>query len=138
MRHNIFRTKKLGSDHGFTAVELLVTLFIAAIFISTGYQLYSLVVNDKGESGIRSIVSSAARDYLQDYKRYVTNPCTAQTIDNAVSITIGDVSNASITSEISCPYTNAKSISKVVVTINYNDPQQTVGAATYYSGDSAD
>ena len=33
------------SNAGFTAVELLITLFVAAAFIIAGYQLFNIVIN---------------------------------------------------------------------------------------------
>ena len=118
---------------GFTAVELVITLFIAAAFLTTGYQLFSLITRDSGESSGKSIVSNVAYDYLQDYKSYTTNPCTASTpIDNS-PITIDGISGATLSVDITCPYSTMTSISKIVVTINYSDPVETISSATFYT-----
>jgi Tfp pilus assembly protein PilE len=115
---------------GFTAVELLVTLFVAAAFLIAGYQLYGLVIKDGGETRAQSRVSNVAYDYLQRYKSTVTNPCIANTPLSNQPITITGVSSATISVTISCPYTSNTSLSKVVVTVSYNNPQQVVTDAT--------
>lgn len=45
---------------GFSAVELLVSLFVAAMFLSAGYQLYSIVIKNGGETRAQSTASSIA------------------------------------------------------------------------------
>lgn len=122
--------KKLSS--GFTSIELLVTLFIAAAFLTTGYQLFSLIVNDSGESSSKSVVSGIVYDYLQKYKSYTTNPCTASTPLTTSLINNEEVPDAKVSVEISCPYPNMPSISKILVTVNYNNSQQTVSNATFH------
>jgi Tfp pilus assembly protein PilE len=116
---------------GFTAVELLVTLFVAAAFLMAGYQLYGLVIKDGGETRAQSLVGNVAYDYLQRYKSTVTNPCIASTPLVNQPITITGVSNATISITISCPYTSNTSLSKIMVTVNYNNPQQVINEATY-------
>lgn len=48
------------SSDGFTAVELLITLFVAVAFIATAYQLYSAVLADSGEARFRAKASNIA------------------------------------------------------------------------------
>lgn len=116
---------------GFTAVELLVTLFIAVAFLTSGYQLYSVVIKDGGETRARSIAGYTTHDYLQRYKPDATNPCTVQNPLNNSVITVTGLSSVTVTVAISCPFSSTTSISKVLVTLKYNTPQQTVSDATY-------
>ena len=114
---------------GFSAVELLITLFIAAAFIATGYQLYSLVIKDGGDARARTRASNIAYDNLRRYSGQVTNPCVAAT--PSATIPAGsNLSSASITVTISCPY-GAINISKVLVSITYGSPQQEVVHGIY-------
>ena len=41
---------KKNINQGFTTIELLVTLFIAAAFLASGYQLYSVILQDGGDA----------------------------------------------------------------------------------------
>ena len=116
---------------GFTAVELLITLFIAAAFLTSGYQLYSLIIKDGGETRSQARASNIAYDYLQRYKSNATSPCIAQTPLTDSSVVVADLSNVTVSVVVTCPYDSATSISKILVTVKYNVPQQIVSSATY-------
>ncbi len=129
---------KQQSTAGFTVVELLVTLFIAAAFLMSGYQLYDVIMKDGGDARATARASNVAYDYLQRYKPNATNPCTALTPVTNQTLTDDIIANATVSVTISCPYstptiptTTTPSISKVLVTIKYNTPQQTLNIATY-------
>jgi prepilin-type N-terminal cleavage/methylation domain-containing protein len=128
--------KKTGRQSGFTAIELLITLFIAAAFLVSGYQLYNLIIKDGGQTRAQSRASNVAYDYLQRYKSnptYITNPCTVPAVQTPLSnsSSILNLSNVTVTVTITCPYSTTSSISKVLVTVQYNNPVQTVSEATY-------
>jgi len=125
--------KYVKKQSGFSAVELLITLFIAAAFLISGYQLYALVIKDGGDARKQANASGASNDYLQQYKASATNPCTVQTPLTNQSVTVNGLSNATVSVAISCPYTAATSVSKILVTLNYGNPQQTITNATYVS-----
>lgn len=116
---------------GFSTVELLITLFIAAAFLMSGYQLYSLIMREGGEANAQARASNVAYDYLQRYKNVATNPCTQQTPVNSESVTVDGLTDAVITVTVTCPYTSATSLSKVQATLQYGNPQETVINATY-------
>jgi len=119
---------------GFSAVELLITLFIAAAFLITGYQLYGVVIKDGGEARAQAKAGNVAADYLQRYKASAANPCTVQiplNTPNTPTIVIDGLSAVSIKVEISCPYSTATSVSKIQATLKYGNPQQTIVNATY-------
>lgn len=50
---------------GFTAVELLITLFVAALFIISGYQLYAVATADSADIRERSLASNIGYKYLR-------------------------------------------------------------------------
>lgn len=126
---------KESNQSGFTVVELLVTLFVAAIFLASGYQLYILMTKDSGETRDRSKANNVAYDYLQQYKAKATNPCTTTPSLATTSIPINGLSNTTIAVDVTCPYSSAAvpitSVSKITVTIKYGTPQKTVINATY-------
>ena len=124
--------KKYNKSNGFTVVELLVTLFIAAAFLMSGYQLYDVIMKDGGDARATARASNIAYDYLQRYKSNATSTCTGLTPITNQTITDDILANATISVVISCPYpSTTPTISKVLVTIKYNTPQQTLNIATY-------
>lgn len=54
---------------GFSAVELLITLFVAVMFLIAGYQLYSFAFSRSVAAGQDARASDLAYDLLQAYKR---------------------------------------------------------------------
>lgn len=122
---------RINKQSGFTAVELLVTLFVAAVFLASGYQLYNLMMKDSGETRTRSKASNVAYDYLQQYKAKATNPCTTTPSLSTTPISISGLSDATVAVDITCPYPLTTSVSKITVTIKYSNPQKTVVNATY-------
>jgi len=123
--------KKNQKQLGFTAIELLITLFVAAVFLASGYQLYILVVRDSGETSTQSKAGNVAYDYLQQYKAKATNPCTTTPSLATTPKTITGLSNVTVAVDVTCPYASTTSVSKITVTVKYNTPQKTVVDATY-------
>lgn len=121
-------------EGGFTAVELLVTLFVAAAFLIASYQLFSLVIRDGGQARSESRAGNVAYDYLRRYTSSATIPCTTQDPLNNSPVTITGLVDARATISITCPISTAPALSKVTATINYNNPVQTVTYGTYTNG----
>ena len=123
----------INKQSGFSAIELLITLFIAAMFLVSGYQLYNIIIKDGGQSRMQARAGNIAYDYLQRYKSntdYVTNPCTSHTPLNG-PVTVDDLPDVSITVNISCPFGASSPISKVNVDVKYDNPQLIISEATY-------
>jgi len=123
--------KKYIKQSGFSTVELLITLFIAAAFLISGFQLYAVIIKNGSEVRAKTKASNIVYDYIQRYKSSATKPCTASTPAVNSPITVDTLSDVTISVTISCPYVSAASVSKVLVTINYNQPQKTISNATY-------
>jgi Tfp pilus assembly protein PilE len=122
---------------GFTAVELLITLFVAAAFLIAGYQLFNVVIRDGGQARAESTAGNVAYDYLRRYAPIATSPCNPTTALSNSPLTIDGLSNATITITISCPTGySAVGVSRVEATIRYNTPQQTLKYSTYTNGAS--
>lgn len=119
-------------QQGFTAVELLVTLFVAAAFIIAGYQLFNVVIQDGGETRAKVTAANTAYAYLRQYSDAATNPCTPTTPLTNSPITVQDLIQVTISVSIECPQTDAPTLSKVNAIITYNkNPQQTLTYSTY-------
>jgi len=120
---------------GFSAVELLITLFVAAAFILTGYQLYSIVIKDGSDARRQAKASSIAYQILRTYSPQATNPCTTVTPSPAPTIpSDSGLPNPAITVTFSCPYSSTNnSVSKIEVRLTYDSPQKEVDHAIYVS-----
>ncbi len=121
----------IDKQAGFTTIELLITLFIAAAFLVSGYQLYNLIIKDGGQTRAEARASNVAYDYMRRYSASAANPCVVATPLNNSAITVNGLSAVTVTAAITCPYTATTSISKIQVTVRYNNPQQSVVYATY-------
>ncbi len=124
---------------GFTIIELLVTLFVAAIFLIAGYQLYVTVIRVDGQTKAQVVAQNTAEDYLNRYRALVPSPCVASQPLNNQAVTVSGLANAAITVTVSCPKSNAIStLSKIDVVLKYgnqNPQQQVAYSAWSYSQD---
>lgn len=113
---------------GFSAVELLITLFIATAFIATGYQLYSIIIKDGGAARMRAKASNIAYDNLRRYAPQATNPCTVFTPTPTPSaIPASTLPSATITVTPTCPYASSTGVTKLQVSVKYGPtPQEEV------------
>lgn len=118
---------------GFTAVELLITLFVAAAFLVAGYQLFNLVIKDGGDTRVEASAGNTAYDYLRRYSDSATNPCAPSTPLASSPVTIEGASSATISIAITCPQDDAPTLSKVEATVSYGVgvDAHTVKFATY-------
>ncbi|MNH49902.1 hypothetical protein D3C87_1701760 [compost metagenome] len=97
---------RTSSQQGFSAVELLITLFVAVAFIATGYQLYSTIVKDGGEARFRARASNLAYENLRRASN--TNPSCPTTPGATIVTTPAAPANSgldapAITQTISAP-----------------------------------
>jgi hypothetical protein len=129
---------KHDKQSGFTAVELLITLFVAAAFLIAGYQLFNVVIRDGGQARAESTAGNVAYDYLRRYAPIATSPCNPTTALSNSPISVEGLSKATITITVSCPADySAVGLSKIEATIKYNTPQQTLKYSTYTNGASS-
>ena len=119
---------------GFTAVELLITLFVAAAFLIAAYSLFNLVIKDGGATRGESRAANVAYDYMRQYAASSTTiPCTSSTPLTNAPLSVDGIQNVKVNVTITCFPDGVSSLSKVQVTLTYNSPTQTVTYATYVS-----
>lgn len=118
-------------QNGFTAIELLISLFVAAAFLVSGYQLFTAIIKDGGNARAKAKASNVAYDYMRRYSVSTASPCVASNPENSTDVSVTGLSATSVSVAITCPYSSPSSLSKVEVTVTYNTPQQTVKYATY-------
>lgn len=127
-------SKQLTMQSGFSAVELLITLFIAAAFAATGYQLYSIILTDSGAARTRASASNIAYTALRRHSPQAKNPCATVTASPTPTIPAGSgLSNASIAVTITCPFGTSSGTSKITATVTYGSPAEVVQHALYVS-----
>lgn len=119
-----------STQSGFSAVELLITLFIAAAFIITGTQLYTVIIANSEETRLRSVANNIAYENMRKYTVQASGACATYNQTPAVPASSG-LPNASMTVNISCPYGVANATSKLLVTLQYGTPQQEVAHAIF-------
>jgi len=122
-------------EKGFTAVELLVTLFVAAIFLIAGYQLYTIVTNDSAAARNRSKASNIALDNARMVSLQFSGACSGgavTTFSPAPSIpSDSGLPNPSISGTKDCPIASGPSRITVTVSYGYNSPQDQVSHVLY-------
>lgn len=129
-------TRPKQHQAGFSAIELLITLFIAAAFIAAGYQLYSIIIKNGGDARQETIANNIAYDMLRRYSADIPPKCNpSKTASPAPSLPAGNgLSNPQgVTVIYACPYGSTSTVSKVTVTITYGTPQKEVVHAIYAS-----
>lgn len=117
-------------ESGLTAVELLVTLFVAAAFLIAGYQLFNAVIKDGGLARAESRANTLASEYLSRYSGSATTPCSASSPLTDSPVTVDGLTNTEVSVEISCPFENTTAVSKITVTVAYNN-NQSVSISSY-------
>ncbi len=124
--------KKIHTNNeGFTAIELLITLFITAIFLFSGIGLFTTIVNYSSDARNRAQADRIAYDYLRRYEANVSTPCAASTPLNHVSVASDTNAQGlvepTITVQITCPlFSSIPNISKVVTHVEYRDGGTTI------------
>lgn len=120
------------TEQGFTAVELLITLFVAAAFLIAGYQLFNVVIKDGSEARAQALAANTAYDYMRQYSTSAQNPCAASVPLNNSAVIINGLTDTYVTVAITCPQSSAPTISKIDVTVAYaNFGSKTVRYATF-------
>lgn len=128
-----------SSQSGFSAVELLITLFIAALFLIAGFQLYAYVKRNGVEAEQMARASNIAYQNLRTVASnttYVKTPCSAATQPGSQAIASSTgLNSATVNVVISCPYSTApqNSVSLLTATVTYQGPsgQETVRHAIF-------
>jgi len=130
--------RNISKQAGFTAVELLITLFVAAGFLVASYQLFNLIIKDGGSTRSESRAGNVAYDYMRRYISTATSPCTVQDPLTNSAITVDGLVDATVSVDITCPVSySISTVSEIEVTVKYNVPEQTVKYSTFTIGSSS-
>lgn len=123
-------------SRGFSVVELMVTLFIATLFILSGYQLYGAVIANSKDAREMSEASNVGYEVLRKegavYTGVVNEPCNTPRIET-ITRTGLKLQNVQISLERCKPFASS-SLIQVTAKIRYGVPQKEVIHATYVAG----
>lgn len=114
------------SRKGFSTVELLIALFVAAAFIATGFQLFSVVMNDSNEARLRAVAGSVVNTIIQERMNSVNSPCSPTPSSVTLPVSTSELPEASAEVTYSCPYGNSSKTTRVSVVVSYGTPVQQV------------
>lgn len=121
---------KQKTQSGFSAIELLISLFIAVAFVGAGYQLYAVILKDGSDAKLRARANDIAYEKLRFYSTESTDPCTTIVFSATLPNPSGLPPGTSIAASYTCPY-GAGPISKLAVTVLYGTPPKEITHATY-------
>ncbi len=113
-------------EQGFSTVELLISLFIAAAFIATGFQLFSVVTRDSNEARLRAAAGSIVNTILQERISAANTICHPPPATATIAIPTAELPQASAAVTYSCPYGQSSSTTRVNVVVTYGTPAETV------------
>ena len=125
--------KKIDTQAGFSAVELLISMFIAVAFIAAGYQLYSVIVKDGSDARLQARASAIAYENLRTYSATASSPCVASSPAPVALPATGPngLPSATMYIDLTCPYGTSDLTTKVSVRITYGSPQKEVTHALF-------
>ena len=122
---------------GFTIVELMITLFVASLFIISGYQLYGVVVAANNEARAMSEASNIGYTVLREKSHYiaVSSPCTASSLPQEVVHRAVTTLPQPVTIRLTrcTPFVDTASVIRLMVTVEYGTPKKEVTHAVYVS-----
>jgi type II secretory pathway component PulJ len=111
------------SESGFSAVELLVSLIVASLFLFAGYSFYNSIIKFSSESRSRAKADLIANEYLRRYELTVGSTCSASTPLALQAVpssenTIG-LNSPRILVTFACPNSTVPWVTKVTARVEY-------------------
>ena len=124
------------TESGFTAVELLVTLLVASVFLFAGYQLYVQVMRDGAQANRTATLSNLVNERLQEEVSATSSQssCTASSTKDTTSspTNLRGLVGVTFRTQVTCP-SGTMDLYHIKITGAYNDngTQRTVQHATF-------
>jgi len=116
----------LPQQRGFSTVELLISLFIAAAFIVTGFQLFSVVMNDSNNARLRAAAGTIVNTTIQQRTNSINSPCSPTPASATIAISTTELPQASAAVTYTCPYGASSKTTRINVVVSYGSPQKSV------------
>jgi hypothetical protein len=130
---------------GFSAVEAIIALFIAGAFVIAGYQLYSVVAVNSGETRRHAVASNLVYTLLRAATNVIPSAPTCPPIEptpwdidgidlETVDVSELGLSNVTIEAKLSAPFgcQSGQNVLRVEIAIEYGTiPREKVSHAVY-------
>lgn len=120
---------RLSLQEGFTAIELLITLLIASMFLFSGYQLYTQVNRDGSDANQSARVSNLVSEKVRATIASSTATCGA--VIAPVTTNETGVGSVTYTTSVTCPNSDVPTMRLIKITATYGNPVKTMEQATY-------
>lgn len=118
-----------ASQAGFTAIELLITLIVASMFLFAGYQIYTQVTRDGSDANKVAVLSNKVNEKLRSLTGDSTITCT--TTRAPETIAEPGIGSVTYTRTISCPNPGMTSLKLIRVEASYDNNTKRVQHAAY-------
>lgn len=104
---------------GFSAVEVMIALIVASLFLFTGYQLFSIIYDAQLYARARSEASNIAYSHLRSRSVDPMLCNGPELVKNHIPHEGQKLPNLRIQSRMSCPYGQNVMLVKIEVTVDY-------------------
>lgn len=105
---------------GFSAVELLITLFIGSVFLFAGYQLATQLSKDSADTTKTAIISNMLYDKMRQVETRTGDRCIYHIYHASPSVA-GFKGAVQIDVSYTCPFGGSSPITLVNAKATYND-----------------
>lgn len=112
-----------SAQAGFTAVEVLVTLVIAALLVGGAYQAYNIVVRNTEQATQRSTASNLAYQTMRSEAAKLSTSCSTKTVNHSIATAVL-LPTPSMQTVVTCPYgSGANKLKLVSTTLTYGSAE---------------
>lgn len=122
---------------GFTTVEIMITLFVGALFLISGYQLFAVINSSASRTREMAEASNIGYSVLRKegaVSSSTTAPCSASSHPTTTAVRDAPtLQNLNISIKRCSPFSGSD-ITRVTVIVKYGNPQREVVHATYVGG----
>lgn len=119
----IIITSMKNSEHGFTIVEMMTTVVVAALMIGIFYQLFLSIIQSGATARRDAAASTLGASLIKQYQTTASTgggaTCVANTTVFQDTGNATDVGDYRRTVSATCPYTSIPEITKITVVIEY-------------------
>lgn len=124
-----------SNTKGFTIVEMIVTVLVAAMMVGIFYQLFVSIVQAgaaaRKDAAAHDVAAALIKRYPTTYSVSNDTNCIADTEVTTANGTATEVGNYTETLSASCPYTSSPSITKLTAVVTYNNGALSVTQVAY-------
>ena len=111
--------KKTDLQAGFSAIELLITLIVASMFLFSGYQIYRQVVRDGADANRVAVLSNKVNEKLRFQIKNSALICSS-TVPTETNVPEPGIGPVTYTYIINCPNASLPTMKLIKVQASYD------------------